>query len=221
MTISFQSALRINGPSNKRWVKWHMWYRQCFNPPCGSMALRTGYLALRSPTRAKVSIRLADQWPFEPRAPLRIAPGNPFQSALRINGPSNYRTPDGRVVTYKFQSALRINGPSNRRNQGAPCGDAKVSIRLADQWPFERGCQPAPRGARDGFQSALRINGPSNERGDREARGVSTFQSALRINGPSNVMWSPSTPWAGECFNPPCGSMALRTAGATIRRAEG
>ena len=65
-----------------------------------------------------------------------------FQSALRINGPSNHLDRrDDAARAYVFQSALRINGPSNR---------------------LARELTPGQRR----FQSALRINGPSNRRQD-------------------------------------------------------
>ena len=115
------------------------WIRyRSFNPPCGSMALRT------------------------------VAKCEDAKSAR------------------EFQSALRINGPSNL-------------IGFAEREFFLQ------------FQSALRINGPSNPGWARGRWGGAPFQSALRINGPSNYRHVHQQPQWSYCFNPPCGSMALRT----------
>ncbi len=60
-----------------------------------------------------------------------------------------------------FQSALRINGPLNLVRSLVLPLMLRVSIRLADQWPFELGGAAVTWSAA-AFQSALRINGPLN-----------------------------------------------------------
>ena len=139
--LKFQSALRINGPSNNVDAGLFEQALSSFNPPCGSMALRT--VAGRN----------------------RRTPDESFNPPC---GSMALRTTT-RIVNHSdtglFQSALRINGPSNFDRNGVTSLHALVSIRLADQWPFER-----PQPARNPDQR--------------------------------------------ECFNPPCGSMALRTSQA-------
>ena len=183
----------------------------------------------------QVSIRLADQWPFEPAAAWSaIAQRSWFQSALRINGPSNPGATWRSKETTGFQSALRINGPSNVDDFGVLWLRDAVSIRLADQWPFEPGTPSRPRLARSCF------NPPCGSMALRTGRAPQTQVRALvsirladqwpfergpglRAHTARSVSIRLADQWpfelpVGVCieaitrsFNPPCGSMALRT----------
>ncbi len=97
-----------------------------FNPPCGSMALRT-------PRRRAKTTR-----------------------------PS------------RFQSALRINGPSNKISVDQSGKIFRVSIRLADQWPFE----PSPLAAASGCDRRAAVRAP------RQCKGTDTERSRLLLSIP-------------------------------------
>ena len=209
----FQSALRINGPSNSTGWPLPAGRCACFNPPCGSMALRTtttachtmpgtsfnppcGSMALRTACAAAIAWQAAR-----------------FQSALRINGPSNWLRPRSCQA-----SADGFNPPCGsmalrtaRRDERRVCL-IEVSIRLADQWPFERRCgEERGRGGHLGFNPpcgsmALRtVADPSRLRRTTTGFNPPCGSMALRTQRLAH------SPALRTRFNPPCGSMALRT----------
>ena len=109
-----------------------------------------------------VSIRLADAWPFQPR---RGCGSNP-RSGVSI------RLADA----WPFQQRDTI-----RRDR-----QTLVSIRLADAWPFQLGHH-------------------------RTLYVTRWFQSALRMRGLFNGRrWFRPREWS-DCFNPPCGCVAFST----------
>ena len=111
---------------------------------------------------ARVSIRLADAWPFQHglsgpsvqvlRVSIRLADAWPFQlsmcrwrplSPLRFNPPcgcvafSTWIAGKGRLRIGGFQSALRMRGLFNKQLDALDGLARGVSIRLADAWPFQ------------------------------------------------------------------------------------
>ena len=179
--------MRINGPSN----------------PCS---------ARKSAIASMVSIRLADQWPFEPRNPrrprqrsgvsIRLADQWPFEQKKIARSAQSTKVSIRLADQWPFE--LRLVWHRKPFSSGCfnpPCGSMAlrtrrlcrrwpswglVSIRLADQWPFER-YGSRPDGGRNAVSIRLADQWP--------------FEPPLRRLRPS-----PS-----HCFNPPCGSMALRT----------
>ena len=159
----------------------------CFNPPCGCVAFSTTHLLVPVVAAHDVSIRLADAWPFQ-RAP----------GGLAAFAPTCFNPPCGCVA---FSTREKYGENPRMIGFNPPCGcvafstelwrhgdDApgRVSIRLADAWPF----QPpvvADHPGRLRFQSALRMRGLFNLAGRWLAVG-----------------------WPG--FNPPCGCVAFSTA---------
>ena len=137
----------------------------------------------------RVSIRLADAWPFQPVQAFVL-----------------------RVPQRGFQSALRMRGLFNPwcANLCASTG-TEVSIRLADAWPFQLGGSSSRSHVRSMFQSALRMRGLFNR-----ANCDSAPAPPECFNPPCGCV-AFSTGEASRVgmrlrgFNPPCGCVAFST----------
>jgi len=121
-----------------------------------------------------------------------------------------------------FQSALRMRGLFNRRALEQTSRLVRVSIRLADAWPFQPRIVSCPRRTPITFQSALRMRGLFNRRSDTRAAGCcGSFQSALRMRGLFNSR-NPANLLVGNSgFNPPCGCVAFSTTGSRTGSVSG
>ena len=110
-----------------------------------------------------------------------------------------------------FQSALRMRGLFNGRGTRTRTRRCRVSIRLADAWPFQRAIAVARHPRRLGFQSALRMRGLFNGHRRRpDGRDPGRFNPPCGCvafsTGPGGVgiVWR-------QGFNPPCGCVAFST----------
>ena len=235
MMWPFQSALRMRGLFNLAIVGNTTTMRFSFNPPCGCVAFSTVAIPIarqscrefQSALRMRglfnidcctilnelelVSIRLADAWPFQPRQIARAGHNAKFQSALRMRG--------------LFNCPLAAPGQARRRRFNPPCGCVafstwinrfagghalRVSIRLADAWPFQQVLPPLHS------REISRFNPPcgcvafstvcvSARRADRphvSIRLADAWPFQLTIPGSGTYT---------ACFNPPCGCVAFST----------
>ena len=209
----------------------------CFNPPCGCVAFSTvarlvcaqvsaefqSALRMRGlfnhcarfalATTPKVSIRLADAWPFQLEL-LRqlLARYGWFQSALRMRGlfnPVSLEVPGNRrQVSIRLADAWPFQlgcGP------GRGPGCVGVSIRLADAWPFQPGRCHSMRGYLRWFQSALRMRGLFNGwQGDSCSRNRCV---SIRLADAWPFQLGRTGAWwvCDVSFNPPCGCVAFST----------
>ena len=209
---TFQSALRMRGLFNPPRPGARRLGRGGFNPPCGCVAFSTRTRTHRRRFRSRVSIRLADAWPFQPGSrPGRCRQWSWFQSALRMRGLFNSgRAPGGvpgrcfnppcgcvafstasnsirRSAHSAFQSALRMRGLFNGVSRETPGRTPSVSIRLADAWPFQRntgGGVPRQRPVSIRLADAWPFQLCSSP---TVRRPPPRFQSALRMRGLFNL----------------------------------
>ena len=137
--LTFQSALRMRGLFNGECLRASPESLPGFNPPCGCVAFSTRKLDSSKRTCRRVSIRLADAWPFQ-RVGMRL------------------RAPDA-VVSIRLADAW----PFQPRGDYRRALESLVSIRLADAWPFQLQFAASSDSSASGFQSALRMRGLFNQ----------------------------------------------------------
>ena len=211
-----------------------------FNPPCGCVAFSTIMAEKFFVVKDRVSIRLADAWPFQLGAhevkhplPRRF---NPPCGCVAFS--TSRRARAAARACLLFQSALRMRGLFNeidRAHREKIAAMFQSALRMRGLFNRPRKKRPRPR--KKLFQSALRMRGLFNRQREVARIDAMLFQSALRMRGLFNCIdgsgdtimmrvsirladaWPFQPRWPDQSFsprqsfNPPCGCVAFSTRG--------